>query len=65
MPYFECLHCANVAPVEATPPKCPQCGHGTGIVHQNEPRAARKEPEAQKENDPGKPGTGSPVFVAR
>jgi hypothetical protein len=48
MPYFECLHCGTVALVEATPPKCTRCGHGTGIIHQNQPRAERSAPQDQQ-----------------
>jgi hypothetical protein len=61
MPYFECLHCGSIAVVDRTPPKCAQCGHGTGIIHQNEPRAERRAPEIKKEaGDPGRgPTTAS------
>ena len=59
MPYFECLHCENIAPVEATPPKCPQCGHGNGIIHQNLP------PSTRNESEPKEPGAGPQVFAAR
>jgi ribosomal protein L34E len=64
MPYFECLHCGTVAPVDATPPKCAQCGHGTGIIYQNEPPAARKAAETQKKQEPGEPGLGSTTASA-
>ena len=53
MPYFECLHCGTVTSVETTAPKCVQCGHGTGIIHQHEPRTVRDAPEIQKKKEPG------------
>ncbi len=38
--YFECLHCHLITPVEATTPKCPRCGHGTGVIHSMNPEKA-------------------------
>ena len=64
MPYFECLHCGNIAPVKATPPKCPGCGHGNGIIHKNEPLSTASEPERQRTSKPGEPGGGW-IIVAR
>src|SRR5688572_11494780 len=37
--YFECLHCGFVAPVKANPPKCGQCGRGTGLIHSQDPKS--------------------------
>ena len=40
--YFECLHCGVVTPVEEAPPKCSQCGHGTGVIHLQNPESIEK-----------------------
>jgi hypothetical protein len=40
--YFECLHCGAVTAVEATPPKCSRCGHGTGVIHLENPESTEK-----------------------
>jgi hypothetical protein len=58
MPYFECLHCGIVTPVEITPPKCSSCGHGTGVVHQNKPSMPDRAAEKQQQQQPRPPGAG-------
>ena len=30
--YFECSNCGNIAPIQSTPPKCPACGRGNGMI---------------------------------
>jgi len=37
--YFQCLHCGVVTPVEEAPPKCSKCGHGTGVLHLQNPES--------------------------
>ena len=63
MPYFECLHCGNISPVAAMPPKCPVCGHGNGIIHKNEPPSAGSESEKRIKKEPREPGGGSQILV--
>jgi len=58
MPYFECLHCGTITTIEGTGPKCPTCGHGTGIIHQNEPPAAAARDESKKAKNADEPGEG-------
>ena len=36
--FFECVHCGTIAPVETSPPRCANCGHGTGVLHLTDPR---------------------------
>ena len=57
MSYFECVHCGSVAPIDAMPPKCPRCGHGTGVIHLKEPPAADRKPADGEKTEPGESGT--------
>ena len=52
--YFECLHCGVVTPVEASPPKCGQCGHGTGVIHLEKP-PEDKDQKQKPTDSPNKP----------
>ena len=38
--FFECVRCGVITPVELSPPRCSSCGHGTGILHTNDPRSS-------------------------
>jgi hypothetical protein len=42
--HFECLHCGVMTVVEATPPTCGQCGHGTGVLHLQTPESLERDP---------------------
>jgi len=57
--YFECLHCGVITEVAATPPKCRNCGHGTGVLHTRDPRIRKSRPEGSGNKsgqaDPKKP----------
>jgi len=37
---FECLKCGLVSTLTALPARCPQCGHGSGIIHNSVPGRA-------------------------
>ena len=51
--FFECVRCSTVTPVETSPPRCANCGHGTGVLHSSDPRR-----DSQKKNaaEPEKTG---------
>jgi len=49
--YFECLKCGAETPIEASPPRCPRCASGTGIV-----RPVTQAPDQLGE--PGAPAQG-------
>ena len=34
--YFECLRCGTLAHMTVTPPRCPKCNSGNGIVTERE-----------------------------
>ena len=40
--YFECMQCKAVTPVLLRPPKCGQCGSGTGIISTKVPEELGK-----------------------
>jgi len=52
--YFECLNCGAVTPVEDSPPICPKCGHGTGVLHETDPAA--EDGKKDREKPGSKPG---------
>jgi len=48
--FFECLHCGLETPLLDAPAKCPQCGHGTGIIVSKD-APARDAPRTRDEAD--------------
>jgi hypothetical protein len=30
--YFDCMRCGHMSTVSSTPPKCPKCGSGAGVI---------------------------------
>lgn len=57
--YFECLHCGTVTPLEGLPVKCPSCGHGTGVLHEQDPREKMPGENGAEDGHSGKPGDPS------
>jgi len=53
--YYECLRCGVVTEVDTATPKCSQCGHGTGILHQEDPRKSRKDSDSGSKDDSSRP----------
>jgi hypothetical protein len=51
--YFECLRCGVVTVVEVAPPKCSQCGHGTGILHASRPDKLDRQGRERPGDTPG------------
>jgi hypothetical protein len=63
--YFQCLHCGIVTPIEASPPKCGTCGHGTGVVHSQKPESLEGDKgEQSKPTDPNEPAGMSGMLPA-
>ena len=59
--FFECVRCGVVTPVESSPPRCRNCGHGTGILHLKDPRGDSR--KGGENGETGRPD-GSPVSKA-
>jgi Zn finger protein HypA/HybF involved in hydrogenase expression len=48
---FECLGCGHVSILEKLPAKCPNCGHGNGVLYE-ESELAAKPPQRDPEENP-------------
>jgi hypothetical protein len=57
--YFDCMRCGHMSLVSSKPPKCPQCGSGSGVVvtratdprketHESAAGAPQKDPEPRQ-----------------
>jgi hypothetical protein len=49
---FECLGCGLESILEKLPAKCPNCGHGNGLLRELPEPMAAAPPKSSRENPP-------------